>query len=175
MAGTGPGDLHALAVEYLDAVDAALATTDAGPILRKFVSHGPPPWDCCPMLAVHVGGPSVAETGIPAGTLASGVRIAGGMEVDLVALTATVIRCGPAWPSEGEDFPTTEANTAAAAATNADLWATWSYVKTKIREKSLFAGESRPVVLDPAVSFNQQGGCVGWLIPIRVQLDGYRA
>jgi hypothetical protein len=48
---------------------------------------------------------------------------------------------------------------------------------SKVRSRELFAaahaGSRREVILDPAIPINVQGGCVGWQIPIRVELGGY--
>lgn len=170
--GTGPGDLQALAQEYLDACVTALSDTPLGAPDRSFVSPGPPSWDCCPQLSVHVGGPVVADTLPLQPTLAPSHRVARGIEVNVVLLTATILRCDPTLDDEGS-FPDAAELTATAAQTNADLWAIWQYVKAAKRENILWGPKEREFGFEPAIPQKQEGGCCGWEIPVRVMLPGY--
>src|SRR5665811_316733 len=94
-------DLFDLAKEYLQACEAAVATTPGGPIARSFVSPGLPAWDCCPQLSVHVGGPVIGDTMPLAPPLQPGHRFEDTGTVNLVALTATVLRCSPTFTAGG--------------------------------------------------------------------------
>lgn len=166
-------DLQALAVEYLDVCVIALdAGVPGGAPARRFVANGPPVWDCCPQLTVHVGGPAVAETAVTRGALGAGHRVTTTGFVNMVSLTATVLRCAPVL--DGNALPSPDSLQDAAATMNADLWAIWNTVSTRKRADLLFAPRERELMMDPASALNQQGGCCGWQIPIRVQLDGYR-
>lgn len=168
----GPGDLFALANEYLEACHTGLQDTAAGPPARYFISPGPPAWDCCPQLSVHVGGPMLADTFPLQPMLAPGHRVQTQGAVNLIALTATIIRCVPMVDDAG-NLPQPAALDAASEIMCADLWAIWQFVKNGKRNGSLFQPNEREMFFDPAAAMNQQGGCGGWQITIRVQLDGY--
>lgn len=169
-----PDDLHELALEYLAACAAALALTSAGAPDIQYVSAGPPAWDCCPALIVHVGGPSTGNTRVPSGGLGEGHRIATTGVIHLISLTATVLRCSASY-GEGEDFlPSPEAETAVAAVTNADIWAITNYLVDAIADGVIF-GSCQERMLDNPVTLAQQGGCAGWLVPVRFSLPGFVA
>jgi hypothetical protein len=168
------GDLFSLANEYLNACLAALADTPGGPPQRYFVSPGPPAWDCPEMLAVHVGGPAVADTFPLQPVLASMHRIAVNAEVDIITMTATILRCGPALDNDTV-LPSPQELDQLSLQTLSDVWCIWNYVKSAVREKVLFVGESREIAFESAIAVNQEGGTAGWQVPIRVQLHGYRA
>lgn len=171
-------DLYDLCDEYLSACAAAVATTPGGAIDRAFVSPGPPAWDCCPQLSVHAGGPAEGDTAPLSPPLQPGHRPKVGI-VNVVAMTATVLRCVPT-VDEGGRFPSPLAIDAAAQETIADVWAIWNHLLTAKRSGALFPGidgdpDQREMFLDPAVALNSAGGCAGWQIQIRVQLWGYQA
>lgn len=172
MAGIGSGDLYACASEYLAVCVTALNTTAAGAPARAFVSPGVPPWDCPDQLSVHVGGPALADTLPFGGALEPGHRIAVQGMVNLISLTATILRCAPL-PDNLGNPPSVAAMNAVAAQTTADLWAIWAGVKAAKKALTLFPPRERELFIDPAVSLNQAGGVCGWEINIRVQLDGY--
>lgn len=167
-------DLHDLAHEYLAACAAALTYTESGPPDRQLISPGPPAWDCCPQLSVHVASPSQADTLPGAPALAPGHRIQVQGTVYLVALVATILRCAPVIQENTLELPTPASITAAAKETDEDIWAIWNYIPAAIRAGTLFAPKDRETFVDPAVSLNQQGGCAGWQLQVRVQLDGFK-
>lgn len=173
MAGTGPGDLFACANEYLQACITALGQTPAGAPPIAYVSPGVPAWDCPNMLTVHVGGPSLADTLPLQPVLAPGHRIAVQGLVNMIALTATILRCAPL-PDNAGNPPSPAVISGVAQQTTADLWSIWQYVKYAKRNGLLFAPDQRELFIDPAVSLIQSGGVCGWEINVRVQLDGYR-
>lgn len=173
MAGTGSSDLYALADEYLDACVIALADTPDGPPDRVFVSPGVPSWDCPEQLTVHIGAPVVADTFPLQPSLSPAHRVTVQGEVDVIVVTATILRCVPTVDDYG-NLPSPATIDAAAQQTCADLWAIWNHIKKGKRDGTLFAPKEREFRLDPAVSLPQGGGAAGWQIPIVVQLDGYR-
>lgn len=168
----GPGDLQALAEEYLEACVVALSDTPGGAPSFAFVSPGPPSWDCCPMLTVHVGGPVEGDTLPLQPQLGPSHRVARGIEVHLVLLTATILRCDPTISEEGI-LPDPAAMTETAAQTNADVWAIWQYVRRAKYLNVLWGPKEREFRFEPAIPQKQQGGCCGWEIPVVVQLNGY--
>lgn len=169
----GPTDLYDAADEYLGAcVDALNALTTAGAPDRAFVSHGPPPLDCCPMLSVHVGNAGIAGTFTDA-ALGVGHRIVTTGVVETVQLTATIVRCFPA-AAAGSGKPHSVAeHEANAARTNADVWAIVNWVIAAKRAERLFAPLHRELSIGVAAARTVEGFCAGWLIPIQVTLDGF--
>lgn len=169
------GDLFSLCTEYLEACAAAIIDTPGGPIARAYVSPGVPPFDCVPQLTVHAGGPMIGDTMPLQPPLQPGHRVQQTGTLNLVSMTATVIRCVPTMDEEAGTvyWPEPGALEAAAAETTADVWAIWSYLKTRKRAETLFAPKTREFFLDPAVAVPLGGGAGGWQIQIRVQLDGY--
>lgn len=172
MAGIGPGDVYQAATDYLNLCLVALATTTGGAPARSFVSPGVPAWDCPNQLSVHVGGPAIADTLPLVPVLQPGHRVTTTGEVNLLGLTATILRCAPL-PSANGQPPTPAQINAVSQVTTADLWAIWAHIKAGKRAATFFAPKERELFIDPAVSLNQAGGVCGWEITIRVQLDGY--
>jgi hypothetical protein len=167
-------DLYGLCREFLIACEEAVALAPGGPIDRSFVSPGPPAWDCCPQLTVHAGGPVVSDTAPLRPPLQIAHRIQGHVELNLVTLTATVIRCVPGLPENSLDAPDADALDASSETTLGDVWSIWNHIATRKRDLSLWGPKEREVVLDPAVALNAAGNCAGWQVQVRVQLDGYR-
>lgn len=176
MAGVGPGDLHELAEELLEACVESLDTIPTfapglvGAPERSFVSPGEPAADCCPQLTVHVAGISEASTE-PA-QLGTGRRASYG-RINHVGLIVTIFRCVPApkdslkyEPPAGVDLE------AAAEQINADGWALWNHLFNLIRAGLLFS-LCRGVFVDAMRQLPPSGGCGGWVMSIRVALDGY--
>ena len=173
----GPNDLYDLLAEFLDAVEAAVATTPGGAIARAYVSPGPPAWDC-ELIAVHAGGPLEADTAPLAPPLQPGHRVIDTFAVNEIAITTTVLRCVPTIQQVGgsTSWPSAAELEAAARLIDADVWAIWNHVKNAVRDGTLFRradGEAREVFFDPAVPLSPAGGYGGWQIPLRVSLEGY--
>lgn len=171
--GTGPGDLNAMAQEWLAVCSAALATTPGGAPTRAFISPGPPAWDCANQLSIHIGGPAAADTYPLMPVLQPGHRIAILSQLDLITLTATILRCAPL-PDQRGNPPTVSQIDAVAVIVNADLWAIWNFTRFGKATNTLFGPKERELFMEPAVALNQMGGISGWQFSIRVQLDGYR-
>lgn len=157
-------DLQTLAEDVLDAGEQILEATNGAPAFR-YISHGPPVFDCCPQLAVSI-------TNIGEATTTAGDPLAIGSRknrVNLTGLTVTLAHCHPVVDDEG-DPPDAAARTAAAAALNADAWALWNGL-WRMRG-DLFA-DCDLVFFDGMVPIEPSGGCAGWVMVIRFELPGY--
>lgn len=170
------GDLYGLCREYLDACEQALTLEAPGGFdgFRSYVSPGPPAWDCCPQLTVHAGGPSPGPTIPLSPPLQPGHRIEDGVLYNMIAMTATVIRCTPTVREGSLQPPDAVGLEASAELLLGDIWAIWNYIATMKRQKLLWLPDTREVFFLPAVALNAAGGCAGWQMEIRVQLGGYR-
>ena len=171
--GTDPQDLYTVAQEYLAACVEALDTIPTfspglgGVPERSFVSPGLPAFDCCDQLAVHVSGVTDSPTSM---SISTG-RSASTMKTNLVGLVATATRCIPVVSDNGA-IPSVTDMEAAAEQINADGWALWNHIYNMIRADLLFTlcGE---VFWDGLRSINPQGGCGGYTLSLRVELQGY--
>lgn len=176
--GTGPFDLHALLEDYLAAIVAALDTIpdheadlpsedqhelDGAPP-RSFVSPQAPPTDCCPQLGVYAAQVTNAHAGVKAGE----------PRVPSILLVGVLHRCVPIGKGEGAKWtpPTVIEQEDAARQLNADGWAMWNHIWNLIDAKQ-FLTACQGVVFESLVSIPQSGGCAGWQLTVRVQLDGY--
>lgn len=168
MAGTGPEDLQALAEDLLEvAVDAldSIPTFDpglAGAPDRSYVSPGMPSFDCCDQLTVHI--PGVNELPQANNTHQQGAR------KNIVIFTVTATRCIPSL--ENGNIPEAAEITAAAAQTNADGWALWNHIWNAIRSGELFS-ICGPVSWDGLRAINPSGGCGGYVLTLRAEVEGY--
>jgi hypothetical protein len=176
MAGTGPEDLHALAEELLAACVESLDTIPlfasdlAGAPARAFLSPGIPVWDCCEQLTVHVDG--VGENATSPAGLATGRRHVHG-RINLPGLITTVTRCVPVVGGTQMDaLPSIESMNAAARQINADGWALWNHIYNMLQQEVLLA-RCHEVYWEGLRAVAPSGGCGGWVLTLRVQLDGY--
>ena len=169
MAGTGPEDLQALCVELLDACVESLNTIPlfapglGGAPERSYISPGQSADDCCPQLTVWAQ--AVGESPRSPGTFRGKSALDG--QINLVSLVARVLRCVPGEaPGDPEDLQ------AVAEQVNADGWALWNHLFNMVRADELFSvcGE---VFWDGLRSVTPSGGCGGWQLFLRVELDGY--
>lgn len=171
---TGPTSLYQICREYLVACEQALALTPGGPIDRSYVSPGPPAWDCCEQLTVHAGGPSIGDTAPLQPPLQPGHRVVGTGTVNLITMTATILRPSPTLMADGEGWETPDPADMDAAAQNtcADVWTVWEHLKS-LRRQGVLWPPPRELFIDPAVPLQTAGGCSGWQIQVRVSLDGF--
>src|SRR3954468_19183344 len=163
---SGPNALQDAAKEYLAAVQAALALTDNPTLDRAFVSPGVPAWDCG-QIAVYVGSAVEADTAPLAPPLQPARRVDQHLMLNMVTLTAVVIRCCVPVPTgEGPNilFPSAASMQEVSDQTNADLWAIWNHLAQMKRAGSLFPPERREFIFDPAVPTAIAGGCAGWQV-----------
>lgn len=158
--------------EFFEACVEALRDTPAGPPDCAYIAEGPPPWDACPCLIVWAGGPATADTLPLQPMLSPGHRAESQGMVNLVSITATVLRCSTLFDDSGHP-PQPAQHAAVAEQTSADVWAIRNHVRAAKKAETLFAPRSRELFFDPTVAVNPMGGCAGWQIPFRVTLDGY--
>jgi len=158
-------DLYASAEALLQACITLLGASAPG---TAFVSPGEPIYDCCPMLAVHVG--SVVEAGTsPGGALDSGHRTRFS-RVNVVSLVVSIVRCDVEVASQ--TLPNVAAKQGVAMQTYADGWTLWNGLYRMLADGVLFRNCSERF-LDDAVPIDSSGGCVGFRIGLRVSLPGY--
>lgn len=171
----GPDDLYVLCAEYLEVCRQAVALAPGGPIERCFVSPGPPAWDCPEQLTVHAGGPVIADTAPLQPPLMPGHRIQQTGTLNLVTMTATVLRCAPVQGEYGEglEVPAESDLDTSARVTLGDVWTIWMHLKTLKKSGVLWAPNERELILDPAVVLNTMGGVAGWQVQVRVGLGGF--
>lgn len=171
----GATDLYDICYLLLEACYNALERTPTGSPSRVYVSPGVPPWDC-EQLTVHAGGPAEGDTAPLQPPLQPGHRVPDGREVRLVSVTATILRCAPTTQTNGQVpvFPKATALDACAQIILSDCWAIWNHLATLKRDDALFGPKTREFYFDPAIALSAAGGFVGWELPFRVQLGGYR-
>jgi hypothetical protein len=169
MAGVDPGDLYALAEELLDAAIEALDSVpiylpglDGAPT-RSFVAPGQPAADCCPQLTVHSIGVFEDQLGAPVpGRSYMTTR------QNQVTLAVTLFRCA----DMSQAIPPQSELVSAAIQHSADGWALWNHLYNMVRDGQLFS-ECSEVKWGQLSSLPPQGGCVGWVWPIEIALEGY--
>lgn len=177
MAGTGPGDLHALAVAILGVAAESLDTIPSfephleGAPDRQLVSPGLPVDDCCPQLAVHVESAQDADTS-PSGLPAGKRDIIG--KINHVTIIVRATRCVPSGVDSKGNYstPSVEELEAAAEQINADGWALWNHIYNLKADGELLSLCSE-LFFDGLVSIPPQGACGGWTLTLRARLDGY--
>lgn len=173
----GPSDLYDVCSQLLAAANEALGLDGAGGTIdRAYVSPGPPAWDCCPQLTVHAGGPSQGDTAPLQPPLQPGHRAGDGRVVSLVSVTLTVLRCIPVIEGEGQSLllPSADDLEDAARDTMGDAWAIWNHVEFLKKTGALFPPKEREMFFDPAVVLASAGGCAGYQMQFRIQLNGFR-
>ncbi len=169
MSGSGPTDLQDLCQELLDACVVALDTIPVfapglgGAPERSYVSPGQSVDQCCPQLTVWAQ--AIGESPRTPGAFRGKSATDG--QITTVFLSARIIRCVPA----GEN-PLVEEMQDAAEQINADGWALWNSLYWQVRSGTLFSICSE-VFWDGLRSITPSGGCGGWQLGIRVELDGY--
>ena len=157
----------ALALEAV-CIDAYTGSTNDAPDI-VFHSVGPPPFDCCPMLAIDV--PQLgAEITSPNAPAAATGRQASFQRVNMIPLAITILRCVPVIRSVKE-LPTTAEMTDATEVIRRDGWLLWNAIMHAIRNGE-FKDMCSIIHLDRAVAVREQGGCAGWRILLRVELGG---
>lgn len=177
MAGVGPGDLDERCLALLEAAVEALDSipgftgldTLKGAPARQFVSPGRPAADC-EQVCVHAS--LIAEDAMqPTGT-GAGTRHKQEFRVNVPTYVVTVHRCLPT-PGPNMNPPSRDDLEAAAAQTNADVWALWNHLWNLAREGQLFGGKCRLIYMDRAQALEPSGGIGGWTLTIRAQTEGY--
>lgn len=172
MAGSGPDDFHALALDLLDVAADALDSTPTFAGLgglkaapeRQFVHPGVPVWDECEQLVVHAGG-LADRFALPKAVFD---------KVNVPALTVTILRCLPQATVNGKTIvaPSSDDLTAAARQHHADAWALWNHIFNAIRAGS-FLTRCTEVSFVSMIPFAPAGGYGGWQMNFSAVLDGY--
>ena len=170
----GPGDLQLLAESYLSACIDALdsipgsGAAPGGSPSRRFITHGRPVLDCCDQLTVDVDAVAESSTGNVFGASSKSFKTGW---TNLVTLVATDSRCIPVPDAHGNPPPVAEME-ASANQLNADNWALWNHVHHLVAAGELFE-QCGEVYFDGIRALQPQGGCAGWVMQVRVSLDGY--
>jgi hypothetical protein len=170
--GTGPEDLQLLLEEFLDACIASLDTIPlsapglGGAPARSFISPGQSADDCCPQLTVWAQAVSESPTS-PGSFIGKSARDS---RINVVSLFARIIRCVDTGTDGSPPDPVDQQ--ASSEQINADGWALWNHLFNMVRADLLFTlcGE---VFWDGLRSITPSGGCGGWILALRVELDGY--
>jgi hypothetical protein len=171
-------DLHQLAEDVLAACVASLDTIpDADPTLagapeRSFVSPGVPVWDCCEQLVVWVPGVT-QQTTRPSGAGEQARQHVFG-RIPLARIEITISRCVPAGEINGTEYvpPAVTDLEATAAQMHADAWALYNGLFNRIAQ-GILTDVCDEVAWDGLQAATPSGGCGGWTINLRFQLDGY--
>jgi hypothetical protein len=168
-------DVWAACGEVLQAALVGLATLPAGAPGRNFVGYQQPAADC----DCATGGQISC---FPTGIRETMVRQAGGTEVGHhlvnqftvveVAMTLQIIRCVPMVTASGS-APSAADIDAAAMKLHSDAWFLWCWLRAEKRNERLLAGRCREIWFDPMTPEPVTGGCAGWNLNLRTQLDGY--
>jgi hypothetical protein len=170
-------DLYTASQEVLDAAVQALDTIPVsapglgGAPERVFVSAGAPVLDCCDQLTVHVQ--DIREAATPPLELGPGTRHKQDFWINLIRFQITIGRCFDfgSYPSGGAPDPALLDE--AAQQTQADAWALWNVIHNLMRERppSLFS-ICELVFNDGITALTPAGGCYGWVMSIRGEVDG---
>lgn len=160
---------YVLSNQYLSLCADLLDTTAGGSPDLAYVYPVQPVIDCCPALIVFMPRLTEEQTSPLTPPAATGHRAQFG-RVNLVTLTAWVLRCSPRMSDDGSVNVTEVLYVAQQV--QQDGWVLWNGIYHAIRDgvfKSLCEdvhfGEARPI--------REQGGCLGWEFTIRAELNGY--
>lgn len=174
MAGVGPLDLYAetevllqAAVEALDEIPTFDPALGGAPD-RTFVSNGTPAFDCCDFLAVASA--PIREAPTQPLEMGAGTRHQQEFRKNYAGWTVWIIRCGPT----GDVIPTTDELNAVSEQTYADAWALWNFLWNRARDRSdpLFS-ICGGVYFDTIAPITPAGGCYGWSLSIRAEIEGF--
>ncbi len=164
--------LTGYAQEILGVAEAAVATTTGGAIARAFVSTNRPALDCCPQLTVDFRQLLVEQTSPNTPVTAPGQR-ARIRIVYVAGFTVTVVRCSSIADLSQDGLPNTARIAEVAQWTTEDVWSIWNALRHAWADDAFLDGNCKDFYMDPPNPISQEGGCVGWEIPVRVWVDGY--
>lgn len=155
---------------------AILAGTPAGAPKHQYVAHGLPAFDCPDSLIVSVGT-------LQYGDFASGATDALTRDprmhvVPIVPLTLIALRCvnAQAMPQGGVTLRNAQAAKIQADAeiVYRDGWSLFNGIHQMQRAGTLFAGyPCRAFEIDGVLPVSPEGGTLGWMLDVHVQLDGF--
>lgn len=168
--------MYDLAVDFLDAVVSAMATTDEGiDGLTSYVTLGEPALASdCDQAIVQITGLGEGATSPTTPPEVTGTRHSRG-RLNLVGMTAYALRCSPITEGSGQvvQLPSFASLQETAKIGYEDGWAIWNWVNRAINSESLFNGPCTVVHFDGGIPFTPEAGLGGWLFRIRVELNGY--
>lgn len=165
-----------LAGEFLSAVTAAMATTDAGAPDESYITLGDPAWDTlCGQAVVMIPQLGEGATNPSSPPEQTGMRHTRG-RINLVSMVAYAVRCAVSVDSQNLppfQAPSTDTLTAIAKAGYEDGWAVWNYVNRAIDRHELFGGPCIDAHMEAGTPFTPEAGLGGWRFLVRVELGGY--
>ena len=176
-----PGDLFEAQEELLDAAVAALDYLETvgllgAPTRRGVVPPGELVIDCDQV--VVLAGPVGEIPTRPTNTAAAGGtkhRVYG--RLTGVTLNVAVSRCCiPIGKTNGATYtpPTMAELQAASEQINADGWALWNGIFTRlVAEDFEFLTKCNSITWETMTPLGPRGACAGWLVTLRAQLPGY--
>lgn len=159
---------YELSQEFLSVCEDSLATTAGGIPDLSYIYPVSPPIDCCPALIVFMHALSEETTSPFSPPAATGHRAAYG-RLNLVGLTAWILRCAPAMNQNGSIDLTEIAYVSQVV--QQDGWALWCGIYDAIRD-GRFLDVCTAVHFDRARPIREQGNCLGWEFSIRAELGG---
>ena len=171
-----PTDLQALCSEVLLAAAEALDTIPGfapeleGAPGRAYVSAGEPALDCCDQLTVNAARTVEALTE-PLG-LGIGDRHRYNFRRNQVGINVYITRCLDVQALQSLP-PAPELLEALAEQTNADGWALWNHLWNLATEGELVS-LCEQIFFDSLDPLRPSGGCSGWILRMRANLDGYQ-
>lgn len=138
-----------------------------------YVSEGLPAWDSCPCLICWAGAPAVGDTFPLQPSLAPLHRIDLGRQVNLIPMTATILRCQAIMADDGT-LPQPPEHAEVTASILSDAWGVWNVLREAKRQEILFPPKEREFGLEVGIAYNPQGEAAGSNITIRTELDGFK-
>lgn len=168
--------MYELGTELLEAVVAAMSTTDEGVAgLTSYVVLGEPALASdCDQAIVQITGLGEGATNPSTPPEATGIRHSRG-RLNLVGLAAYALRCSAITENNSQTvmLPSFASLQQTAKIGYQDGWAIWNLINRAINSESLFNGPCTVVHFDGGIPFTPQAGLGGWLFRIRVELNGY--
>ena len=173
MAGTGTADLYS---QYQELLQASIESLDMIPSFspglggapeRAFVIIGTPVLDCCDQLTVSPT--PIREAPTQPLEMGAGTRHQQQFRKNYIGFQVTITRCLD-W--DNESLPSIEAQEAVSEQVAADGWALWNYLWNLARSGEIFT-LCGGVYFDSLAPLTPSGGCYGWVLTIRAELEGF--
>ncbi len=174
----GPTDLHEIAEELLAASVEALDTIPtfspglAGAPERSFVSPGRPAFDNCCESGGQLTVNSALVTAKQTNFSVQGIDPRIGARINHVLFNITIVRCMNTASGQWAEAPLAATLALVAEQTDADAWALWNHLWNMVRAGTLLTLCSE-LFFDGLRALDPSGGCAGWTLALRVQVDGY--
>lgn len=159
---------YLLSQAFLTVCENSLATTVGGTPDLSYVYPSRPPVDCCPALIVWMGLLSEETTSPISPPASTGHRASYG-RINLVTLTAWALRCSPPVNNDGSVDLSEIARVAQEV--QQDGWALFNGIYQAVNDGT-FLDICTTVHFDRSAPLEERGGCVGWSMTIRAELNG---